>query len=84
MPSTVLLQASAAGMMLLFMFLVLIVFLAMVVWTYQDAKHNSTHPPFLWAIVVLFAPVLGIVLYLLVGRDAMGPAGGATHRTDRY
>ncbi len=53
----------------LFGLLLLAVQLALIVWTYSDAQRNSSHPAFLWAIVIFFAPLLGIVLYLLLGRD---------------
>ncbi|MFD1685375.1 PLDc N-terminal domain-containing protein [Halobellus litoreus] len=69
MPSTVLLQSGAAGLFAIFGLFLLLVGLALVVWTYQDAQKNSSHPAFLWAIVVFLAPILGIVLYLLLGRD---------------
>jgi hypothetical protein len=59
--------AGAAG--LLFAFLLFVVFVAAVVWTYSDAKRNSDQPAFLWAIVVFLAPLLGLVLYLLLGRN---------------
>lgn len=49
----------------LFMILGLIVAVG---WTYADAQDNSDHPAFLWALVVFLAPLLGIVLYLLLGR----------------
>jgi hypothetical protein len=54
----------------LILLLVIVVTIAMVVWTYLDAQKNSTHPAFLWAIVVFLAPLLGFVLYFLLGRDA--------------
>lgn len=70
MPSTIALQADAgAGFVLLLFFLFLVVVAAMIVWTYQDAKTNSSQSAALWALVVFFAPFLGLVLYLLVGRD---------------
>ena len=40
----------------------------MTVITVNDASANSDQPAFLWAIVVLLAPLLGILLYLLLGR----------------
>lgn len=61
------LQADAAA--LLFAFLMFVVFVAAVVWTYSDAKQNSDQPAFLWAIVVFLAPLLGLVLYFLLGRN---------------
>ncbi|WP_436924034.1 PLDc N-terminal domain-containing protein [Halosimplex amylolyticum] len=69
MPSTIALQSGAAAFFFLFAILLLVVSLAMIVWTYQDAQTNSSQPAFLWALVVFLAPLLGIVLYFLVGRD---------------
>ena len=72
MPSSMLLQSGAAGAFVLLLgILMFVVAIAMIVWTYTDAQKNSSHPAFLWAIVVFFAPLLGIVLYLLLGRDRL-------------
>lgn len=46
----------------------LAVIFALVVWTYNDAKRNSDQPEVFWAAVVFLAPLLGILLYLLLGR----------------
>ena len=43
--------------------------IVLVIWTYNDATDNSSHSAVLWTLVVLFAPLLGVVLYLLFGRD---------------
>jgi uncharacterized membrane-anchored protein len=67
------LQNGAGGLILVWLFFGL-VFLAITYFVYQDAKRHSQHPPFLWAIVVFLAPLLGLVLYLLLGRN--GGAGG--------
>ena len=69
MPSSVLLQAAVGGIGILFGLFLLIVEIALVVWTYRDAQTNSSHPEFLWALVVFLAPLLGIVLYLILGRN---------------
>jgi len=69
MVASIFLQAGAAGLIGL---LFLALFLYMVFWTYTDAKKNSTHPAFLWAVVVFLAPLLGLVLYLILGRDRRG------------
>lgn len=66
--STVLLQGGAIAS--LFGLLILLAQLALVVWTYMDAQKNSSHPAFLWAIVVFLAPLLGIILYVLLGRNS--------------
>lgn len=68
MISTALLQAGVAAE--LFGVLVLLVQFALVVWTYTDAKQNSSHPAFLWAIVVFLAPLLGLIAYILLGRNS--------------
>jgi glucose uptake protein GlcU len=69
MPSIIPIQGGAFGVFALFALLLFLVVLALVVWTYQDAQKHSSHPAFLWAVVVLLAPILGIVLYVLLGRD---------------
>ncbi|QCC47803.1 PLDc N-terminal domain-containing protein [Halobellus limi] len=70
MSFTVLLQGAAGAVGVVIGLLFLLVGIAMIVWTYTDAKKNSTHPAFLWAIVVFLAPILGLVLYVLLGRNA--------------
>lgn len=38
-------------------------------WTYEDAKVKSEHPPSLWVLVVLLVPnLVGLIIYLLIGR----------------
>jgi lipid-A-disaccharide synthase-like uncharacterized protein len=48
---------------------VLIVQIAIIVWIYSDAKQRSDQPAFLWAIVAFLAPLLGLVLYFIIGRN---------------
>ncbi|UIO99309.1 PLDc N-terminal domain-containing protein [Halobaculum sp. CBA1158] len=62
------LQNAAGGLALLISLLFFALFIYMVYWTYTDAQRNSPHPAFLWAIVVFLAPLLGLVLYVLLGR----------------
>ncbi|MFW5911303.1 MAG: PLDc N-terminal domain-containing protein [Halolamina sp.] len=69
MPPLVALQSAAGGVAALFGLLVIAVTIAMVVWTYTDAQKHSSHPAFLWAVVVFLAPLLGLVLYVILGRD---------------
>ncbi|GAB6877741.1 hypothetical protein JCM17823_00150 [Halorubrum gandharaense] len=59
---------AGAGVALLVWLLFFVVHLGLIVWTYSDAKRYSDHPAFLWALVVFFAPILGILLYLILGR----------------
>ncbi|MFD1600925.1 PLDc N-terminal domain-containing protein [Halobellus rarus] len=70
MSSTVLLQGAVGAVGVAIGLLFLLVGIAMIVWTYTDAKKNSTHPAFLWAVVVFLAPILGLLLYVLLGRNA--------------
>jgi len=58
-----------AAFSLLFGLLGLLALVAAVYWTYTDAKTNSDQPAWLWAIVVFIAPLLGILLYVLLGRN---------------
>lgn len=70
MPASVPLQSGAAGGVVALIGIVMFLgVIAMVLWTYSDAQQNSPHPAFLWAIVVFLAPLLGIVLYLILGRE---------------
>lgn len=52
-------------------------------WTYSDAQRNSPHSPFLWALVVFLGGLLGIVLYLVVGRTG-GSGGRRSAHQSRY
>jgi len=45
------------------------VLVALAYWTFNNAQTNSSQPPFLWGMVVVFAPLFGFVLYLVVGRN---------------
>lgn len=75
MPSSVLLQGAAGAVAFLFFLLVLAATVAAVVWTYSDAQTNSDQPAFLWALVVFLAPLLGLLLYVLIGRNQTGGRG---------
>jgi len=46
-----------------------VIFLLVAVWTYFDAEKHSSHPSILWALAVFVAPVLGIILYFVLGRN---------------
>ena len=76
MSSTVFMQGGGAFTALVGL-LFLAVYIAAIAWTYSDAQTNSDHPAFLWAIVVFMAPLLGLVLYVLLGRHGGGGNTGA-------
>ena len=65
-----------AGGVLFIWLIFLALFLALTYWVYRDAQKNSQHSAFLWALVVFLAPLLGLVLYFLLGRNG---AGGRRH-----
>jgi len=79
MPSTAALQSvGAARIFLLFAMLVFVVIVGLVLWTYQDAQTNSSQPAVVWALVVFFVPVVGLLLYFLLGRDGKTPPSVVT------
>lgn len=65
----VLLQNAGGALAFVIWLVFTALFIYMVYWTYKDAQRNSDHPAFLWAIVVFLAPLLGLVLYFLLGRN---------------
>ncbi|WP_128905110.1 PLDc N-terminal domain-containing protein [Halorubrum amylolyticum] len=67
--SPILLQGGAGVLFLLFGLLMLLVQLGIIVWIYSDAQRRSDQPAFLWALVAFLAPLLGLVLYLIIGRN---------------
>jgi len=67
--SPILLQGGGGALVLLFGLLTLLVQLGIIVWIYSDAQRRSDQPAFLWAIVAFLAPLLGLVLYLILGRN---------------
>jgi apolipoprotein N-acyltransferase len=64
-----------AGGVLFIWLIFLLIFLAVTYWVYQDAQKNSQHSAVLWALVVFLAPLLGLVLYFLLGRNGAGGRG---------
>ena len=62
------LQNGGAGLLLVWL-IFMALFLALTYWVYKDAQRNSEHPAFLWAVVVFLAPLLGLILYVLLGRN---------------
>ncbi|WP_435075847.1 PLDc N-terminal domain-containing protein [Halorubrum sp. HHNYT27] len=67
--SPILLQPGVAGAVsLLIGLVVLLAQIGIVVWIYFDAQKRSDHPAILWALVAFLAPLLGLVLYFIIGR----------------
>lgn len=59
-------------MFLLFVATAAIVFTAVAVWVYKDAKIHSRHSPLLWGAAVFFGGFFGLGLYFWVGRPESG------------
>lgn len=47
--------------------LLLIVYICLIVWTVKDAKSRGGNA-ILWGLIVFFFPLIGFIIYLLVGR----------------
>jgi len=63
-----------AGLTLAVVGIAIAVFLGL--WTYNDAKERSDDPA-LWTLIALVVPMpIGIILYLLVGRNKAGQSTG--------
>jgi len=56
---SILLQFELALIGFVLSLLTFVVQIALVIWTYSDATDNSSYSAILWAIVVLFAPLIG-------------------------
>ena len=47
-----------------------------VYWVYNDARKRGNPNAVLWSVLTFFSNPLGLILYLILGRD-QGTAGGA-------
>ncbi|WP_241431041.1 hypothetical protein [Natrinema pallidum] len=72
------LQASSGGILLVVLLFVVIQIGALV-WVYTDAQMNSPHSAALRTLVVFFGGRLGLLLYILVGREKR--RGRSSHQT---
>jgi glucose uptake protein GlcU len=70
----------SAGGVLFIGLIFFLIGLALTYWVFQDAKKNSQQSAFLWALVVFLAPLLGLVLYFLLGRKG---GRGRGHRSSQ-
>ena len=51
---------------LIVVLVIVLIWLIPVVLVFNDAKRNNIEPPILWAIIVFFAIILGLIAYLIV------------------
>ena len=49
--------------------IIFIVWLAVAYWTYKDAKKRGLEHPVLWGVVVFFAGLIGILIYLVLRNN---------------
>jgi uncharacterized membrane protein YhaH (DUF805 family) len=49
-----------------------VVNIIILIWVYRDAKAHGANPV-LWALIVFFTGVIGLILYLLLGRKSAVP-----------
>jgi len=55
--------------MILFFGAMIVFMLFLALWVYKDAKVKSTHPPLMWVLIVTLVPnLVGLIVYLLIGR----------------
>ncbi|WP_226004583.1 PLDc N-terminal domain-containing protein [Natrinema salinisoli] len=45
-----------------------VAWIAAVIWVYSDCQTNSPHSPTVWAFIVFFGGIVGLVLYFRIGR----------------
>ena len=50
-----------------------IVVIVLTIWVFRDAKSKNVQSPWLWTLLTLFFPVVGIILYLVIGRKKISP-----------
>ena len=63
-----------SGLALAVVGIAIVVFLGL--WTYNDAKERTDNPS-LWTVIVLFATMpIGLIIYLLLGRNKTGQSTG--------
>ncbi|ELY80118.1 PLDc N-terminal domain-containing protein [Natrinema gari] len=69
----------AGGGILLVVLLLFVIQIGALVWVYFDAQTNSPHSAVLWTLVVFFGGLLGLLLYVLLGREKQ--RGRSSHQT---
>src|SRR3989304_7258857 len=47
----------------------LVIIIILVFWVYQDATKRGVQSPAVWALLTAFLPLIGILVYLLYGRN---------------
>jgi hypothetical protein len=64
--------------------LILLAQLALIYWVYSDARNRGNDKAGLWAVLVFLTPIIGLIIYLLVGRDQGSRSPPDTPSAVRY
>jgi len=59
--------------------LFLVMAIVLPIWVYSDAQENSPHSAVLWALVTFFGGIVGLLLYVILGRKPGGRGGRGDH-----
>ncbi|MDF9745014.1 PLDc N-terminal domain-containing protein [Natrinema salsiterrestre] len=70
-------MATAGTLVVIGLPVLFVVWIAAVIWVYSDCQTNSPHSPKVWAFIVFFGGLFGLVLYFRIGR------GEPAARSDR-
>lgn len=68
------------GIIFLIMCISWAVWLGIAVWIYKDAKKHNVESPALWAFIVFFIGVIGLLIYLLVARKTKSTLVGVNQK----
>ena len=49
--------------------IIVVVWVFAIIWVHNDAARHSSQSEGLWALVIVFGFILGLLLYILIGRD---------------
>lgn len=57
-----------------------VVWIAISIWIYKDAKKHNVESPALWAFIVFFIGVIGLLIYLLAARKTKSSIEGVNQK----
>ena len=57
-----------------------VVWIAISIWIYKDAKKHNVDSPALWAFIVFFIGVIGLLIYLLAARKTKSSIEGVNQK----
>ena len=75
----------SGALLVLYCLCILVIFavqLGVVYWVYQDARKRGNPNAVLWAVLTFFSTLIGLILYLILGRNQEAPGGPPTGSSD--